>query len=84
VLNPLDVDVDKEAIELSVVESAVESESTAVDVEVDRLSTELVTVLNPLEVDVDKEATELSVVESPVESESTTVEVEVDRLSTEL
>jgi len=41
VLNPLDVEVDKEATELSVVESPLDKDAMPLEVEVDRLSTEL-------------------------------------------
>ncbi|WP_185736072.1 hypothetical protein, partial [Burkholderia stagnalis] len=74
---PVEVEVDREATELSVELRPVDRELMPVEVDVESEVIELVAVEMPVDVEVDSEATELSVELKPVDSELIPVEVEV-------
>ncbi|KVT46044.1 hypothetical protein WK51_02975 [Burkholderia ubonensis] len=77
----VDVEVDSERTALSVELRPVDRELMPVEVEVDSELIELVADDRPVDVEVDSEATELSVELRPVDSELMPVEVDVDRLA---
>ncbi|KVF91426.1 hypothetical protein WJ20_11915 [Burkholderia vietnamiensis] len=88
---PVEVEVDRDATELSVELRPVDSELMPVEVDVDNDEIELVADERPVDVDVESEATELSVELRPVDSElielvadDSPVDVEVDNDATEL